>query len=253
MNLSGALLFARYAFPPNALGLCGPDDHQALLEHADTGTVDGGLVQIAKGFLGAWPYLELIAGANRITDPLDASVVEAYWLGNRLVRCVRPADVARHAEDRFRRVAGPDLGSIMDAVRRGVPVTHGFHVFAVYPWVGLLRQGRDQPALHVLDQCRISWGQVIELDGDSAVVLTPRLVRTDRGIELGSPGPQSFQVARDGASLAHGLSVGEWVSLHWDWVCDRLTRHQLVTLHATTAADLDSANVALSQAAACLG
>jgi hypothetical protein len=29
---AGPLLFARYAFPPNERGLCGPDDHAALRE-----------------------------------------------------------------------------------------------------------------------------------------------------------------------------------------------------------------------------
>jgi len=45
---------------------------------------DRGLVAIAQRFLGAWPYLSLIAAANA-RDPLDADVVEAYWVGNRLL------------------------------------------------------------------------------------------------------------------------------------------------------------------------
>src|ERR1039458_5353739 len=89
----GPLLFARYAYPPNALGYCGPGDSQSLLElGADPGSVgnDEGLRRLARRFEGAWPYVELIAAANRIEDPLDLRVVEAYWIGNELLDRRRP-------------------------------------------------------------------------------------------------------------------------------------------------------------------
>ena len=53
------------------------------------------------GFAAAWPYLELIAGAHGIDDPLDERVVEAYWVGNELLR-LPPGALLRSAEERFR-------------------------------------------------------------------------------------------------------------------------------------------------------
>ena len=53
-----------------------------------------GAVADRRGFEGAYPYLELIASENGIADPLDARVVEAYWLGNDLLEHVGPR--ARH-------------------------------------------------------------------------------------------------------------------------------------------------------------
>ena len=91
-EVAGALLFARYAYPPNALGLCGADSPGTLLEYGDAGASDGGLAELARTFEGAWPYLTLIAEANRIEDPLDPRVVEAYWVGNGLLARVPPAD-----------------------------------------------------------------------------------------------------------------------------------------------------------------
>ena len=41
---AGALLFARYAYPPNALGYCGADENRTLLEYGEAGASDGGLV-----------------------------------------------------------------------------------------------------------------------------------------------------------------------------------------------------------------
>ncbi len=101
-DTAGPLLFARYAYPPNALGLCGADTPRTLLEYGDARRVDGGLAELARTFDGAWPYLTLIAGANGIADPLDPRVVEAYWVGNELLERVRPAELARHVDDRFR-------------------------------------------------------------------------------------------------------------------------------------------------------
>src|SRR5512141_849475 len=78
---NGAILFARYAYPPNELGYCGPPDHKALLEYGSGQAFDPGLVELARGFAGAWPYLEFIAAQTGIRTPLDRRVVEAYWLG----------------------------------------------------------------------------------------------------------------------------------------------------------------------------
>ena len=81
---SGPVLFARYAFGPNRLGYCGPDAVEELFGEGTIGGDDGALRELARSFEGAWPYLELIARANGLADPLDRRVVEAYWLGNPL-------------------------------------------------------------------------------------------------------------------------------------------------------------------------
>ena len=137
----GPLLFARYAYPPNALGLCGAEESRTLLEYGTAGASDEGLAELARAFEGAWPYLTLIAGANKIRDPLDPRVVEAYWVGNSLLDRVSPQTLARHVEDRFKGRVGRSWERIVDAVAAGAVPHHTFHVFAVYPWLGLLRTG----------------------------------------------------------------------------------------------------------------
>src|ERR1035437_6641781 len=82
--VSGPELFARYAYPPNELGYCGPAEPSALLEAAAEGGQESLTAHLARQFEGAWPYLELIAGCNAVVDPLDRRVVEAYWIGNDL-------------------------------------------------------------------------------------------------------------------------------------------------------------------------
>ncbi|MGH9019922.1 MAG: DUF6390 family protein, partial [Acidimicrobiales bacterium] len=119
---------------------------------------------------------------------------------------------------------------------------HGFHVFAVYPWLGLLRAGHEGPALTVLDRCRIRWGRVVGLDGDFVSVTSRGLGFEGSRLTLGD---ERLEVARRRASslgLVDDLVVGDVVALHWDWVCDRLSASQLAWLRHATRVNLDAVN-----------
>lgn len=240
---SGALLFARYAYPPNELGYCGPDDPRALLEHASLGADDPELRMLARGFDGAWPYLEVIAGANGIPDPLDRRVVEAYWLGNALLAQVPPVALGGVVEDRFRRVAGTRWQAVAEALASAPLPHHGFHVFQVCPWTGLLRAGAARPALHVLDRCRIRWGTVEAVDGDHAVVTSAPLRLDERGVTLGPAIAETVRLGRAGYRLGRACAPGDVVAMHWDWVCDVVTPAQLASLRRLTRRQLDLLNV----------
>ncbi len=45
-----------------------------------------------------------------------------------------------------------------------------------------------------------------------------------------------------GVGPAAGLQPGEWVGLHWGWVCDRLTTRQLESLQRRARRHLGIAN-----------
>lgn len=238
----GPIRFARFAYPPNALGLCGPNDHGALLEYGASGVSDGGLRQLALRFEGAWPYLELIAGANGISDPLDARVVEAYWTGNRLLHNVTPFLLGTSLETRFRGPAGRGWERLAEAIPHAPLPHHGFHVFVVYPWTGLLRSGAAVQALHVLDRCRIRWGTVLEMNGTAAVVHSQPLVWDGRALSLDPPRSEMAVTTERGHRLAGPLEPGDHVALHWDWVCERLTPSRERWLRRLTASQLDLVN-----------
>ena len=141
-SATGPLLFVRYAYPPNSLGYCGPADSAAFREYGASGVVDEGLVDLARAFSGAWPYLELIASGCGIADPLDRRVVEAYWVGNTLLDAIPLARTADSMETRFRPLIGRQFPHLVDNVLAGGVPHHSFHVFGVYPWVGLLGDDR---------------------------------------------------------------------------------------------------------------
>ena len=150
----GPILFVRYAFPPNHHGYCGPADSQSFFEYGASAVVDDGLRALAMQFAGAWPYLELIAGATGIRDPLDHRVVEAYWVGNPLLDRVGTRPLGDSMEERFRHKTGRHFASLAEAVVAGGMPHHSYHVFCIYPWVGLLGDDRrGAQALTVLDRC----------------------------------------------------------------------------------------------------
>lgn len=240
---AGPLLFARYAYPPNALGLCGADDTRTLLEYGAAGASDGGLAELARTFDGAWPYLRLIADANRVADPLDPRVVEAYWVGNELLDAVTPAVLARHVEDRFRGRIGRSWTAVVDAVAAGAVPHHAFHVFAVYPWLGLLRTGAVDEPLHVLESCRVTPALVERVDGDTIRALARPLSWTGTSLELGSWAPREVRWRSDGLALV-APRAGDWISVHWDFACDRLAPGAAATLDRANRRALAAANTA---------
>jgi hypothetical protein len=232
-------MFARFAYPPNALGYCGPDDAQALLEQAGLAAEDDALRAAAVRFEGAWPYLQLIAASNRLPDPLDPRVVEAYWIGNTLLDGVTVRQLGDSVEERFRARAGRSWERLLAPVPQGARPHHSFHVFGVYPWLGLIRSGVVEQPLHVLDRCRIRWARVEAVLGERAVVRGRPLEWDGQRLVLGAPRPETVVVAAGGLSLAPSLDVGDWCALHWDWVCARLTSPQLAGLRHWTLHTLD--------------
>ena len=231
MSGLGAVRFAQYAYPPNELGYCGPAGAEALLEPEATDDIG----RRARQFEGVWSYLEVLAEATGRTDPLDAAVVDAYWLGSPLVSEVDPAVLVARLRDRF---VGQVGGTWREAADRAVP-HHSFQVFEVYPWAGLLREGRPPgPAVHVLDRCRIRPGEVVAVDGEEVEVVSRPLVWDGRVLREGAAVSERARWSVAGSSLIETPMVGDTVALHWDWVCDvvsveqarRLADLQLATL-----------------------
>ena len=246
MSSAGALLFGRYAFPPNRLGYCGPDDNEALLEYVAAAGPNRGLVELERRFEGAYPYLCLIAQANEIPDPFDLRVVEAYWIGNGLLDKVEAAPFYESLDSRFRARMKPlEFGWLARKLELSARPHHNFHVFDVYVRAGLMRNERADIALETMDSCRISWGRVSALEGPDLVVERPQLILCGGKLALSEPRASRVSRQLNGRGFVDQVRVGEVVSVHWSWACDVLQPVALARLQGATQRSLDLANLTM--------
>jgi len=243
---TGPVLFARYAFGPNRFGLCGPEDWRALLELGASGSDDRALRQLAQGFEGAYPYLQLLADSAGLPDPLDRQVVEAYWIGSPLSDAVDPGLMARSLAVRFRpRLDAGTWKWLGQKPAVGARPTHAFHVLDVFPRVGLMRGGKVDDVVGLMDSCRIRWGRVVDASGEKLVVEAVPLALVDGRLRLGEPRIETVQRWLDGAGFLDAVLPGDVVTLHWDWACERLSPARLHNLVSRTISQIAIANQTL--------
>lgn len=242
-QVTGSVLFARYAYAPNELGYCGPANDGAVFEYGITG--DGSHGELPKEFTGAWPYLQLIAAATGL-DPFSREVVEAYWIGAPLLEGISVRALDGALDQRLRALVVGQLGIASRGAELGGVPHHSFHVFCVYPWAGLLPPvAGPSPALNVLDRCRIRWGHVLDVADGKVSVESEPLTWDGRKLALGTPVTEVATYAVDGRGFRTDLAPGDWVALHWDWVCERLSTDQLRALREYSARNLAIVNASL--------
>jgi len=241
MVIDGTIKFARYAFMPNKLGYCGGDDNRTLFEYCAAKHTDPGLVIILQKFEAAYPYLKLIASSNHISDPFDARVVEAYWLGNELLEQVALTQFYNSLRDRFAKRLNPKtLGYLLSKPPLGARPFHNFHVFDVHSRTGALDHSLD-----TIESCRIGWGQVKETGATHLVVEHQPLVLECGKLKLGEPRCKRVLRQIDGTGFITDCHIGDFISFHWDWACEILSPRQVQNLERYTKYHLELANQTL--------
>lgn len=237
-DVTGVSMCSRYSFAPNSLHYCGPEKQADLLGYIENDVADNGLVEILNRFETLYPYLVLIASQNHIHDPFDKRVVEAYWLGNSLLKRVSPKMLGDHVADTLalkKKVAKKDFTPMMDHVVGGIP-HHNFHVMNIF-----IRTGHHSApqTLATMDNCRISWGRVLEdvtedgvgnesAGGKNYLVRMQPLEYRDGKLFLGSP------TTKVTTSITLLPQKGQWVSIHWGYICEVLNSVQQNTLKRYT-------------------
>jgi hypothetical protein len=230
--------FVRYAFMPNRLRYCGGDDNRTLFDYGVEQIVDGGLPPLLRRFSGALPYLQLIARSNTIADPFDERVVEAYWIGNDLLNGVEVRALYDSLLERFgKQMQGRTRSLILGKAPAGARPHHSFHVLDIHS-----RLGELEHSLATLDNCRISWGQVVGVDRGELLVNRVPLVLRDGRLVLSHALPERITRQVNGRGFADQAAPGDWVSIHWGWACEVLSDSQRQNLERWTRHNLAIAN-----------
>jgi len=239
-SIDGVLRCAKYAFMPNYFAYCGPDQNKKLFEYCSQNYYEPNLNRILSEFEVMYPYLKLIARENKIKDEFNSEVVEAYWLGNTLTESVNIKNLYRHfTEDKnlksklkkglVEKVLGlqPDLAK----------PHHNFHVMNIW-----LRAGKINimHTLKSIDECRISWGKVKKIKKSTILVdYQPLIIKNDK-ITLGEVIERGVLTQFDNKSFVKDLKIGDMVTIHWGWVCEKINNQQLNNLKKYT---LESLNI----------
>lgn len=245
MTTDGLLRCSRYAFGPNRLHYCGPDANREIFSYIDEKIADPGLESLLKAFKTMYPYLRLIADANRIKDAFDERVVEAYWIGNTLLDQVQVRAFFSHLreEQQLQKRMGWEAVDVLGRkIVRGAVPHHSFHVFEVWKRTGNLDR---EHTLESMDSCRISWGRVTAVDGPKIEVTTEPLVILNGKLVLG-PSIGKTIVRSLGAEFdIESLQPGQFISMHWGMPCEVITHVQAMELKRRTLDHIRFANETL--------
>jgi len=238
-QFDGALLAARYAYMPNKLKYCGGDDNSELFAYAAHQQSDRGLREMLKEFATMYPYLRLIAEANHIIDPFDFRVVEAYWLGNELLNNVSMKGFYRHMTDnqKLKKQLRSELAEkVFGKLNFGAKPHHSWHVINIPKRTGYYPVAHT---LQTMDECRISWGQIKsgeninKIAGKITIEYQPLKI-LDNKLILGEITNRDVWLSNDDKSFVSNLKPGDYVSIHWGWVCDILSERQKNNLEKWT-------------------
>ncbi|MFE9576189.1 DUF6390 family protein [Nocardia sp. NPDC006044] len=234
---SGTDIFARYAYAPNRLGFCGPPEAVAL-----RGGSEADVRAVARQFSGAWPYLQVMAKLAGIADPLDHRLVESYWLGGGIGAHLDPELFAAELLAVIAPLAGHYWSHLTADIAAEAAANHCFHVLGVYPWTRLLRKGKSNHPIQVLDGCRISWGTVIRCAGTDITLSRRELRWNGHELSLSDPAPRHAEIWTDGYSAVPDVAPGDQVAVHWGRLCGRLDPDQIRDLEASTDRQLHVTN-----------
>lgn len=245
MNLDGIISCTRYAFMPNRLKYCGPDKNRDLFEYGAREIVDGGLSEILAEFQTLYPYLNFIALSNKIADPFDRRVVEAYWIGNSFLENVKTPKFYDHllcGQGLKKRIDRKSLEYLIGKIPLGARPHHSFHVLNVFTRTG---HAAVVHTVETMDKCRISWGRIKAIKKEKLVVSSRPLKMENKKIILAPERDAEVLREFNDKTFVENPRIGDWVSIHWDWVCEILSPRQVKNLEYYTNQSLKLANLTI--------
>ncbi|MBI2609968.1 hypothetical protein HYW53_02215 [Candidatus Giovannonibacteria bacterium] len=243
--MDGVLRCSRYAFGPNRLHYCGPDQNREMLDYLKEDESDPGLRVLLGAFETMFPYLNFIAHENKIKDPFDDRVVEAYWIGNNLLDKIEKKTFWRHLDEMHKipkRIGKKDFEIVSDKIRQGAVPHHSFHVFSIWKRTGHFEEAHT---LKSMDSCRVSWGEVKEVSGPAIKVLTEPLILNGCKLMLGKPVSKKISRNLETSYDIEQLKSGDIISIHWNVPCEVISPLQAEELKKYTLRHIALANQAI--------
>lgn len=240
--MNGLKLAACYSYPPSSLKLCGVKIKETPLLLHDF--LAGKKISIAKirhalkHFEATYPYYRLIARRNRIPDPFDHEVVEAYWIGNSLLDNVTLTDLQTLIINDF---TGPGLLLPEKAKQkaRAIPKEalphHSFHVLILGSVTGRVKFYGP-----LYDLCCINHGEVIKIDHAKVTICyRPLQVKSNQFFY----GNKTEKEVEWDSEFMPDLKIGDLVTVHWNRICQVIEDKQRKKLQKYTQMNINAVNI----------
>lgn len=226
--MNGIELCARFSYITNKLRFCGPKEANKLfLDYFKSKDNEDAVEKSLKKFEGLLPYLSVIAEKNNL-KPFDRKVVEAYWLGNELLKNCNDSDIKKVIHKLTDRGLPKHLGKEkIKNLPNGFLLHHNFNVY--YVGVGMLTGSVDLN-LQNMDNCRISSGRVIEIFPDKLIVAVMPLKKEDGKYILGEEEAKTIVYLPE---LLPNVKKYDHVALHWGFAPMILSKEQNTFLQET--------------------
>jgi hypothetical protein len=224
---------SRYFFMPSKLFYCQDHDTDKIFFEYSCGRGDKKKCEeLLRKNSAISAYLKLIAEKNN-KDMLDKEVLEAYWIGNKLLDNISYQDMI---EMMNKLTAGKMETEVMKKMTTTVPIDgtphHSFHVLHIH------RLTENTQFLYSkIDKCRISWGKVKKVN-DNNLVVTTQPLKFDNKYFLEKPIEKAVEYNKD----LIRVKPGDIVAIHWDLAIDILNREQVKNLENYTKKNIDSMN-----------
>jgi len=237
----GPLRCAKYAFMPNKLTYCGGTKQDFLFESVVSNLRHQELPSALAEFETMFPYLKTIAQANFLSDPFSEEVVEAYWLGNELLQNVSQKNFYNHLTENLKlkkKLPVSQFFKIERMVKNGFSPHHNFHVLNV--WLAGKAVG-NSAFDKIFDNCRIGFGQVLMIKENSLLAESDEIYFKGDKLAI-RPKQKEIVYKIFNESFAPEVKIGDWVSVHWNFVCEIITSKQLANLRKFTNSAVDFYN-----------
>jgi len=226
--MDGLELGIRFSFITNSLYFCGPREGKGIfLRYLEEKDNREEVEEVFRKFEGLYPYFESIAEKNN-KDPFDYEVVEAYWIGNELLDRFNKQDSEKIITKLTTRGLPPSFAKkLIKRLPEGFVPHHDFNVLFV--GVGATT-GSVETNIRNMDNCRIAWGEVLDVLKTQIIVKT-NVLKKEKEYFLKEDERKTIVYSE---LMLPEIKKGDKVAIHWGYAGHILTKEQKENLKKYT-------------------
>jgi len=181
--------------------------------------------EIIKNSKALLLFLNLIAKKNK-KNPFDKEVIEAYFIGNELLKAITAKDIKDMIKNDFTKIglSKETAHQLIEKLPTNAIPYYNFHLLHA----SLLSS--NIPMLYEIDNSKISCGKVKKILVDKLIVEYSPLIRKQK-LCFGKTKQKKIYYDKD---IVKNIKKDDYVSIHWDFALEKITKTQAKNLDVFT-------------------